>query len=47
MKNNRKKRISSRIHRVLFTGLYAQRIVELKNCYKRHSKHKGKDNGDE
>ena len=46
MKNHRKKRISSRAHRILFTGLYAQRVVELKNCYKRHNKHKG-NNGDE
>lgn len=40
--NNRK--VKTREHKVLFIGgLYKQRIVELKNSYKRNKKHKGKD----
>lgn len=44
MKDKANDRRKTREHRVLFVGgLYKQRIVELKNCYKRHKKHRGKD----
>lgn len=45
MKDRGKGCMKTREHKVLFIGgLYKQRVVELKNRYKRNNKHRGREN---